>query len=108
MTADVVEKLWDVIVIGTGIGGGTIARCLAEKGLSVLMVEKGPFGPRAEQQSLRSDVEDEHARHVRGYWPKPLNAVIDGQEIAVLRPAGGRCRRLVGLLCGDAGAARAA
>lgn len=88
MTAEVVEKLWDVIVIGTGIGGGTIGRCLAEKGLSVLMVEKGPYGPRAEQQSLRSDVEDEQARHVRGYWPKPLNAMIDGRESLFHGPLG--------------------
>ncbi|WP_234186577.1 SDR family NAD(P)-dependent oxidoreductase [Shinella sp. NM-101] len=88
MNPDVVEKLWDVIVIGTGIGGGTIARCLAEKGLSVLMVEKGPFGPRAEQQSLRSDVDDEHARHVRGYWPKPLHAVIDGRASLFYGPLG--------------------
>ena len=33
---------WDAIVIGTGIGGGTIGRSLAEAGLSVLFVEKGP------------------------------------------------------------------
>ena len=49
MLTDVVEKLWDVIVIGAGMGGGTVGRRLAEKGLSVLFVERGQIGSRAEQ-----------------------------------------------------------
>ena len=88
MIAEVVGKTWDVIIIGTGIGGGTIGRRLAEKGLSVLFVEKGPFGPRAEQQRLRSDVEDPYARLVRGYWPKPLHATIDGRSSLHFGPVG--------------------
>lgn len=47
MSADIFDREWDVIVIGTGIGGGTIGRRLAEQGLSVLFVEKGPLVRRA-------------------------------------------------------------
>lgn len=71
-------KIWDVMVIGTGMGGGTIGRRLAEKGLSVLFVERGPKGLRAEQQELNSDIWNQQARLVRGYWPEPMQATVDG------------------------------
>jgi len=32
---------WDVVILGSGIGGGTLGAILAKNGLSVLMVEKG-------------------------------------------------------------------
>ena len=69
---------WDVIVIGTGIGGGVIGRRLAERGLSVLFVEKGPLGHRTEGQVLRDDLPDYVARQSRGFWPTPVEARIDG------------------------------
>ena len=69
---------WDVIVIGTGIGGGIAGRRLAEHGLSVLFVEKGPLGHRSEGQKLRSDLDDYAARQSRGFWPTQVEARIDG------------------------------
>ena len=69
---------WDVIVIGTGIGGGLAGRRLAEQGLSVLFVEKGPLGHRTEGQVLRDDLEDYTARQIRGFWPTPLEVRLDG------------------------------
>lgn len=33
--------LWDVVIVGTGMGGGMAGRRLAEAGLSVLFIEKG-------------------------------------------------------------------
>ena len=35
---------WDAIVIGAGMGGGTLGRALAEAGQKVLFVEKGAEG----------------------------------------------------------------
>jgi choline dehydrogenase-like flavoprotein len=72
------ERHWDAIVIGTGIGGGLAGRRLAERGLSVLFVEKGPLGYRSEGQVLREDLEDYSARQVRGYWPTRIEAHVDG------------------------------
>lgn len=69
---------WDAIVIGTGLGGGLAGRRLAESGLSVLFVEKGPVGYRTEGQGLRSDIQDEHARQMRGFWPTRIEARVDG------------------------------
>lgn len=85
---DIIGKVWDVIVVGTGIGGGTIGRRLAERGLSVLFVEKGPLGLPTEQQYLRTDLEDPAARQMRGYWPKPVSASIDGRQSSYFGPIG--------------------
>ena len=72
------ERHWDVIVIGTGLGGGLAGRRLAESGLSVLFVEKGPVGYRTEGQVLRSDIDDHGARQMRGFWPTKIEVQLDG------------------------------
>jgi len=36
----------DAIVIGSGVGGGTVARRLSENGVRVLLIERGDFVPR--------------------------------------------------------------
>ena len=82
------DKVWDVIVIGTGIGGGTIGRKLAESGLSVLFVEQGPDGPRTEQTALNPGLADPVARAVRGFWPHPVKALVDGQRRQFFAPLG--------------------
>ncbi len=37
------EDRFDVIVVGAGVAGSTAAACLAQKGLDVLLVERGPY-----------------------------------------------------------------
>ena len=37
---------YDVIIIGTGAGGGTLARHLAPSGKRILMIERGTWLPR--------------------------------------------------------------
>lgn len=76
--AQAAAQHWDVIVIGTGIGGGLAGRRLAELGVSVLYVEKGPLGHRAESQFLNDDISDYVARQSRGYWPTMVEARVDG------------------------------
>jgi choline dehydrogenase-like flavoprotein len=39
----------DVIIVGSGVGGGSVARRLAEHGLSVLLLERGDYIPREDQ-----------------------------------------------------------
>jgi choline dehydrogenase-like flavoprotein len=51
---DSVRDRADVIVVGTGSGGGTVAAYLAERGWDVVMVEKGGFF-RAEDFSQREE-----------------------------------------------------
>lgn len=86
--ADITARHWDVIVIGTGIGGGTTGRALAEAGLSVLFLEKGREGLRAEQTGLDPGIFDPVARAVRGYWPDPIRAEVNGTAQEFHAPIG--------------------
>ncbi|SEP94793.1 GMC oxidoreductase [Thalassovita taeanensis] len=88
MADDLIARHWDVIVIGTGIGGGTAGRRLAERGLSVLFVEKGSAGHRAEQTALNLEMVDPVARQIRGFWPSQMKAQVNGRETTFFAPLG--------------------
>ena len=45
----------DVVVIGTGAGGGISAQIFAEAGLKVVMVEEGPYQTTADFKMQESD-----------------------------------------------------
>jgi choline dehydrogenase-like flavoprotein len=47
---------YDVIIIGTGAGGGTLARHLAPSGKRILLLERGDWLPREPQNWLARDV----------------------------------------------------
>ena len=40
---------FDVVIIGSGAGGGTLARALADSGHSILILERGGWLPREPQ-----------------------------------------------------------
>ncbi|WP_429932209.1 GMC family oxidoreductase [Agrobacterium vitis] len=40
------KRFYDVIIIGSGVGGGALANRLAETGRNILMIERGPRLPR--------------------------------------------------------------
>jgi choline dehydrogenase-like flavoprotein len=48
------EDRYDIIVIGTGAGGGTLAHALAPSGARILLLERGDFLPR-ERDNWNSD-----------------------------------------------------
>lgn len=78
----------DVIVIGTGIGGGTLGRKLAEAGRRVLFLEKGAAGARREETPLDPSIFVPEARLARGMWPAPMHARIDGRDSIFHGPIG--------------------
>jgi len=43
------ERDYDVIIIGTGAGGGTLAHALAPSGQRILLIERGDFLPREKE-----------------------------------------------------------
>ena len=43
------QKHFDVIIIGSGAGGGTLAHRLAPSGKSILILERGDFLPREKE-----------------------------------------------------------
>ncbi|WP_439518895.1 GMC oxidoreductase [Hydrogenophaga sp.] len=85
---ELVNREWDVIVVGTGVGGGTAGRALAESGKSVLFIEKGRQGFRAERNGLNAALEDPTARAIRGWWPDPVHATINGKQRSFFAPLG--------------------
>jgi choline dehydrogenase-like flavoprotein len=44
-----VNAHYDIIVIGTGAGGGTLTYSLAQSGKNILVLERGPFLPREKE-----------------------------------------------------------
>jgi choline dehydrogenase-like flavoprotein len=61
---------WDVIIIGTGVGGATVGHSLALRGLSVLFLEKGGrIGPSEES----GDSVTPESRMAHGWWPHPVS-----------------------------------
>jgi len=85
---DITDRIWDVIVIGTGIGGGTMGRPLADDGQPDLFVEAGAAGYRAEETRLDLAMGAPVARARRGFWPEPVAARIDGRDRSVFAPLG--------------------
>ncbi|MEC3861313.1 GMC family oxidoreductase [Mesobacterium sp. TK19101] len=88
MTHLLAETHWDAIVIGTGIGGGTAGRALAEAGKKVLFLEKGPAGYRSERQGLDDGVFLPEARLTRGLWPEQVHLRLNGRDSAFFAPLG--------------------
>ncbi len=93
---EISSRTWDVIVIGTGIGGATFGYAMAKAGRSVLFVEKGRSymrdpdvvegdwleflteaqgGPTAEQK-LRAGRFDEPVLDVSEAKPRPLKPML--------------------------------
>ena len=73
------NERYDIIIIGSGAGGGTLAQSLAETSARILILERGDFVPREEEnwnpeavwKDLRYRINerwlDEHGREFRPY-----------------------------------------
>jgi choline dehydrogenase-like flavoprotein len=88
MSADLTDasRRWDVIVVGSGMGGSTLAHALAQRGLDVLVIEKGRRV--AATPGLDQGVVPEE-RLVRGWWPMPISEKRgDGTYSRVFAPLG--------------------
>lgn len=101
--ADPAETEWDVVVIGTGMGGATAGYALAKLGRRVLFIEKGLFlhaGFRARDDAVAppdkgllatlSDPSDERpeARLSRGRWPLRLQGRTNFGGLEFFAPLG--------------------
>ena len=70
---------YDFIIMGTGMGGGTLAYALRESGARILLIERGDFLPQEPQNWQVSAVFDE-ARY------KPAENWIDASTGAAFKP----------------------
>jgi choline dehydrogenase-like flavoprotein len=59
---------YDVIVIGTGAGGGTLAHRLAPSGKRILLLERGTYVPREKENWDSHAVVVENRYHIKEPW----------------------------------------
>lgn len=65
------QDRYDVIIIGTGAGGGTLARKLAPSGKRILMVERGEYLPReAENWDTRAVFDQKRYQAAETWYDK--------------------------------------
>lgn len=64
------SRNWDVIVVGTGVGGATVGNALAQRGFSVLFLEKGG---RIQPRDDDAEETTPEGRLARGWWPNTVS-----------------------------------
>jgi choline dehydrogenase-like flavoprotein len=79
-----VSERFDVVVVGSGAGGGVVAGELAQRGRSVVLLEAGPHRTAADFTRWEA-----HASHDI-WWPLRM-AMVDGGAGGVVPIIGGRC-----------------
>ncbi len=62
------DQHYDVIIIGTGAGGGTIARKLAEAGKKILVLEQGQFTEKESSELVEVEVFKKENYHAPEKW----------------------------------------
>ena len=62
------DNHYDVIIIGTGAGGGTLAYKLAPSGKRILLLERGPYVPREKENWDSHAVNIEARYHIKEPW----------------------------------------
>ena len=76
---DIENTYWDVIVIGTGMGGGTAGYELARQGKKVLFLERGMFTVQAQgvenKKFEEKDITGVNSRISQGHWPHKIEGV---------------------------------
>jgi choline dehydrogenase-like flavoprotein len=72
-------ELWDVVIVGAGMGGSTVGLSLAKQGLSVLFLERGRPASRFTWGAEATDADLE----ARGVWPRRFEFESDGKKATV-------------------------
>jgi choline dehydrogenase-like flavoprotein len=64
----IIAEHYDVIVIGTGAGGGTLVHRLAPSGKKILVLERGQFLPREKENWSAAEVYAKERYHTHEQW----------------------------------------
>ncbi|MEL6320277.1 MAG: GMC family oxidoreductase [Cyanobacteria bacterium J06626_14] len=62
------DRHYDIIIIGTGAGGGTLAHRLAPSGKRILVLERGGFLPREKENWSAKEVYQKERYHTHEQW----------------------------------------
>jgi choline dehydrogenase-like flavoprotein len=60
--------MYDIIIIGTGAGGGTLAHKLASSGKKILIIERGGYVPREKENWDTEEVFNKERYHTHETW----------------------------------------
>jgi choline dehydrogenase-like flavoprotein len=78
--------VWDVAIVGTGIGGATLGYALAKAGIAVLFLEQGAA---VAAQRDQSEAVTPTQRMQQGWWPQPMTQrLADGRDERFFAPVG--------------------
>jgi choline dehydrogenase-like flavoprotein len=61
-------EVYDIIIIGTGAGGGTILHALRESGKNILVLERGKYLPREKENWDTIEVFQKERYHTQEVW----------------------------------------
>ncbi|MGB5714442.1 MAG: GMC family oxidoreductase [Waterburya sp.] len=62
------DQFYDVIIVGTGAGGGTLTRKLAEAGKKILVLEQGEFTEKESSELVEVEVFKKENYHAPEQW----------------------------------------
>ena len=62
------DQIYDVIIVGSGAGGGTLARKLAEAGKKILVLEQGEFTEKESSELVEVEVFKKEDYHTPENW----------------------------------------
>ncbi|MEL6581190.1 MAG: GMC family oxidoreductase N-terminal domain-containing protein, partial [Cyanobacteria bacterium J06621_12] len=62
------DQFYDVIIVGTGAGGGTIARKLADAGKKILVLEQGEFTEKESSELVEDELFKKENYHAPEQW----------------------------------------
>ncbi len=82
------ETSWDAIIVGTGMGGGCVAKTLVENGYKVLALDKGAANFDGEGESVSIEPETQQQQYINGKWPTQIRTKINGKDRDMWAPLG--------------------
>ena len=85
---ELADEVWDVAVIGTGMGGATVGYELAKAGHRVIFLEKGHADFLHADDELLLDCEEPSERLRNGNWPTKITSCIAGIRSQFFAPLG--------------------
>jgi choline dehydrogenase-like flavoprotein len=73
------SKLWDVVIVGAGMGGTTVGLSLARQGFHVLFLERGHPASKFAWGTETTDADLEN----RGGWPRSITFGSNGKKATI-------------------------
>jgi choline dehydrogenase-like flavoprotein len=85
---ELTESLWDVAIVGTGMGGATVGYALAKAGYRVVFLEKGNAEFSGSGEGLQLGSDDPADRLRGGSWPTKITGNAAGTNSTFFPPMG--------------------